>query len=69
MMNSVRDIYEQQIEPLPPAERLHLARLIMDGLADSASRWLVEAGDAWSDQESTRPLGGITGLSRAQAAR
>ena len=32
-MNTVHDIYETQVKPLPVVERLQLARLIMDDLA------------------------------------
>ena len=50
-MGAVREIYEQQIKPLAPADRLALARLIMDDLIGQASRWSVEESDAWSAED------------------
>ena len=50
-MNTVHDIYERQVKSLPVADRLQLARLIMDDLAESAPRWTVEASDIWSQDD------------------
>ena len=50
-MSAVREIYEQQIKPLAPTDRLALARLIMDDLIGQASRWMVEEDDAWSAED------------------
>jgi hypothetical protein len=48
---SIETIYQSQIKSLPVIERLRLARLIMDDLAESAPNWVVETSDAWSHQD------------------
>ena len=48
---SIDTLYQSQIKALPVIERLRLARLIMDELAESAPEWVVEASDAWSAQD------------------
>jgi hypothetical protein len=48
---SVDALYQNQIRGLPVIERLRLAQLIMDELAESAPNWVVEASDAWSQQD------------------
>jgi hypothetical protein len=50
-MSAVREIYEQQVRRLSPADRLALARLIMDDLIGQASRWPIDESDAWSDED------------------
>ena len=50
-MDTTYEIYEKQIKPLPVTDRLQLARLIMDDLAESAPRWTVDVSDAWSQQD------------------
>ena len=48
---SVDALYQSEIKGLPVVERLRLARLIMDDLAESAPNWIVEVSDAWSQQD------------------
>ena len=48
---SVESLYQDQIRKMPIAERLRLAWLIMDDLAESAVAWLVDSSDAWSRQD------------------
>ena len=48
---SVESLYQNQIRGLPIVERLRLARLIMDDLAESASDWVIDSSDAWSQQD------------------
>ena len=50
-MSAVDQLYEQQVKFLPVADRLQLLRLIMDELAESAPRWVVETSDAWSQED------------------
>ena len=50
-MSAVDQLYEKQVKFLPLAERLQLLRLIMDELAESAPRWIVETNDAWSQED------------------
>ncbi len=50
-MDTAYEIYEKQIKALPVTDRLQLARLIMDDLAESAPRWTVDVSDAWSQQD------------------
>jgi len=50
-MSAVDQLYEKQVKLLPVADRLQLMRLIMDELADSAPRWVVETSDAWSQED------------------
>ncbi len=48
---NVELLYQNQIRGLPIVERLRLARLIMDDLAESAPDWVIDASDAWSQQD------------------
>ena len=50
-MSAVDQLYEKQVKLLPVADRLQLLRLIMDELAESAPRWVVETSDAWSQED------------------
>jgi len=50
-MNLAVEIYEKQVKPLPVADRLQLARLIMDDLAETAPRWIVDESDNWSQED------------------
>ena len=50
-MSAVDQLYEKQVKFLPVADRLQLLRLIMDELAESAPRWVVETNDAWSQED------------------
>jgi hypothetical protein len=47
----VYDIFERHVKSLPIADRLQLARLIMEDLAESAPQWTVEASDNWSQDD------------------
>ena len=44
----VEQLYEQSIRPLPAAERLRLARLILDGIPPES---VVDYSDEWSDED------------------
>ena len=48
---SVESLYQSQIRGLSIVERLRLAKLIMDDLADSAPDWVADESDAWSQQD------------------
>ena len=50
-MSAVEQLYEKQVKFLPVADRLQLLRLIMDELAESAPRWVVETSDTWSQED------------------
>ena len=50
---TLNEIYETQIKPWSVIDRLQLVRLIMDDLAESASQWVVEDKDDWSNQDLT----------------
>lgn len=50
-MDTAQQIYESQVKPLTVHDRLELVRLIMGDLAESASRWLVEESDLWSQDD------------------
>jgi hypothetical protein len=50
-MMSVMAFYQKQVNGLPVTDRLQLARLIMDDLADSAPTWVVDSSEAWSDED------------------
>ncbi len=45
---TVTEIYEQTIKPLPAAERLRLAKLI---LGDIPPEWVVDYSDEWSEED------------------
>ncbi len=59
-MMSVESLYQNQIRGLSIVERLRLAKLIMDDLADSAPDWVTDESDVWSQQD-------LYDLSRASA--
>jgi hypothetical protein len=48
---SVESLYHNQIRGLSIVERLRLAKLIMDDLADTASDWVADESDAWGQQD------------------
>ena len=50
-MDTALEIYEKQVKTLPVIDRLQLARLIMDDLAESVSHWVVDMSDAWSQED------------------
>jgi len=41
-METVLELYETRLKPLPIVERLHLAQLLMSDLLKSASRWALD---------------------------
>ena len=45
---TVTEIYEQTIKPLPAAERLRLATLILD---DIPPEWVVDYNDEWTEED------------------
>jgi len=48
-MGKIQDLYESQVRPMPPSERLQLARLILDDVAPSEKP--VDISDEWSDDD------------------
>jgi hypothetical protein len=48
-MSKIQDLYESRVKPMVPAERLQLARLILDDLAPSQAA--VDVGDDWGDDD------------------
>lgn len=48
-MGKIQELYESRVKPMPPAERLQLARLILDDLAPSEKP--VDISDEWSDDD------------------
>jgi hypothetical protein len=46
-----QQIYEESIKNLPAVERLHLVRLVMDDLMSKPTTWIVDEGDAWSQED------------------
>jgi hypothetical protein len=48
-MSNVQELYESRIRPLVPAERLQLARLILDDLGRSEDA--VNVSDEWGDDD------------------
>ncbi len=49
-MATARDIYASAVAPLPASERLRLAALILDGLAETAADAL-DYSDEWTAQD------------------
>ena len=62
--STARDVYVQTVRALPLNERLRLAALILDDLAQSDVA-IVEASDTWSEQDQRD----ITAFSMRYAAR
>ncbi|MDW8326335.1 MAG: hypothetical protein RMK99_07185 [Anaerolineales bacterium] len=60
-MDTIHAIYESQVKPLSVAERLELMRLIMEDLARSAPRWVMDISDIWAEED-------LADLSRASLA-
>lgn len=50
MPNSVEEIYAQVISSLPPAERLQLATLILNGLVQQDAA-VVDISNSWTEQD------------------
>ena len=48
-MTKIQDLYESRVRPMGPAERLQLARLILDDLVPSESA--VDVSDQWGDDD------------------
>jgi hypothetical protein len=48
-MTKIQDLYETRVRPMVPAERLQLARLILDDLAPSDTA--VDVSDQWDDDD------------------
>ncbi len=60
-MDTIHSLYENQVKPLSVAERMELMRLIVDDLAQSAPRWVVDISDIWDEAD-------LRDLSRASLA-
>jgi hypothetical protein len=48
-VTKIQDLYESRVRPMVPAERLQLARLILDDLVPSESA--VDVSDQWGDDD------------------
>lgn len=48
-MGKIQDLYRDSVRPMPPAERLQLARLILDELVPAELP--LDVSDAWSDDD------------------
>ena len=48
-MGKIQDLYRDSVRPMLPAERLQLARLILDDLAPSEQG--VDISDEWADDD------------------
>lgn len=48
-MGKIQDLYNARVRPMVPAERLQLARLILDDLTRSESA--VDISDEWGDDD------------------
>jgi hypothetical protein len=47
---NIQDLYDSRVRPMSPAERLQLARLILDDLAPTPnSGGVADVSDDWSD--------------------
>ncbi|MFY9824862.1 MAG: hypothetical protein WAM82_26015 [Thermoanaerobaculia bacterium] len=62
--STARELYTQAVRALPLTERLRLAALILDDLAQSDVA-IVEASDTWSEQDQLD----VTAFSMQYAAR
>lgn len=45
---TIEQLYDQSIKPLPAADRLRLARLILDGISPES---VVDIQDEWSEED------------------
>jgi hypothetical protein len=50
-MNTLHQIYQEQVIKLTVTERLQLARMIMDDLADSAIARSIDDSDVWTAED------------------
>jgi hypothetical protein len=48
-MGKIQELYDTRVKPMVPAERLQLARLILDDLATTEQA--VDVRDEWSDDD------------------
>ncbi len=48
-MTKIQDLYESRVKPMVPAERLQLARLILDDLAPSETT--IDVSNHWDDDD------------------
>ena len=62
-MGKIQDLYRTSVRPMLPAERLQLARLILDDLAPSEQP--VDISDQWTDDDLTD----VTAASARHAVR
>ena len=60
-MGKIQELYETRVRPMPPADRLLLAKLIIDDLAPSEKP--LDVSDDWSDDD----LADLTTYSAQQA--
>ena len=52
-MSDIQDLYDSRVRPMVPAERLQLARLILDDLAPLApSDEAIDVSDDWTDDDT-----------------
>ncbi len=61
-MGKIRNLYDTRVRPMPPAERLQLARLIIDDLAPPEKP--LDVSDDWSHDDLTE----LTAFSAHHAA-
>ena len=62
-MGKIQDLYSTRVRPMLPAERLQLARLILDDLAPTEQP--VDISDEWTDDD----LADVAAASARQADR
>jgi hypothetical protein len=62
-MGKIQDLYETRVKPMVPAERLQLARLILDDLAPGDAP--IDVNDEWSDDD----LADVAAFSARHAGR
>ena len=62
-MSKIQDLYDSCVKPMPPVERLQLARLILDDLAPSDPA--VDVSDEWGDDD----LADVAAFSARHAGR
>jgi len=48
-MTRAQEVYDADVRPLPPAERLKLAAMILDDLASHSSS--IDVNDAWNGED------------------
>lgn len=50
-MDTVLELYETRLKPLPVIERLQLTQLLVSDLLKSAPRWTIDVSYEWSDED------------------